>query len=426
MEQLLVVVHTASPAQVVDVALEPLHRDPVAPPGERDLHRVRRLGDLPPQRPAQDLRHADVALEHGHLGAVLGPDRHPRGEPGHGRLVDVDLPQGGQHLLDVAEERTVGAHDEDAGPGQSAAVRVEQVGRAVQPDGGLPGTRRALHADRLVEWGPHDVVLVGLDGGDDVAHRAAAGALDLLPQELPRLVRGPRGIPGQGLVLVPGQLAAGEAESTPTEQPLRSGGAGLVERPAHGGPPVDDHGVARVVADVPAADVEDLPRAAGGQGVGAAEEGRYAGIGGQRAQPLGPRGAEPLGRPGVHPCVGDRSRGGPHPDQAVGRPRQVGSFGGEHGIGVCGLFSAGVRHGRWTLRRSVDPVTRAKSVLLAPSCGPRAPGCGRRRRGTSPASRAARPWSAPRRRAPAPAAALPGSSAGGRPGRRPPARGRHR
>ena len=121
--------------------------------------------------------------------------RHPRGELGDRGLLDVDLAEGGQHLLDVAQEGPVRADDEDAGAGQLAGVRVEQVGRAVQADGGLAGAGRALHADRLGQRRPHDVVLVGLDGGDDVAHRAAARSLDLLAEVV-------------ALVVVPGARAA--------------------------------------------------------------------------------------------------------------------------------------------------------------------------------------------------------------------------
>ena len=162
---------------------------------------------------------------------------------------------------------------------------------------------------------------------------------------------------GEPLVLVAGQLAVGEAEAAAAGQALGIGGAGLVERPAHRRPPVDDDGVARVVADMAAADVERLGRDVGGQGVGATEERRDAGVGGQGAEPFGAGGAEPLGGPGVHPGVGDGRGGGPHLGQAVGRPRQVGALGGEDGIGDGGLWRSGVRHGRRTLRRPAPAVT---------------------------------------------------------------------
>ena len=188
-QNLLVVGPAGAAAQVVDVALEPLHRHPVPPPGQRHHHVVDRLADLAPQRPAQHLGHPHVALEDGGPRVVDGAHRHPAGEVGDRGLLDVDLAEGGQHLLDVAQEGAVGADDQDAGAGQLAAVRVEQVGGAVQADRGLAGARGALHADRLGERGAHDVVLVGLDGRDDVAHRAAARPLDLGAEELPRARR---------------------------------------------------------------------------------------------------------------------------------------------------------------------------------------------------------------------------------------------
>ena len=56
-------------------------------------------------------------------------------------------------------------------------------------------------------------------------------------------------------------------------------------------------------------------------------------VGGQRPQPGGARGAQPLGRPGVDAGVGDRLRGGAHAGQALGGAEQVGTLGGEHGVG---------------------------------------------------------------------------------------------
>ena len=140
-------------------------------------------------------------------------------------------------------------------------------------------------------------------------------------------------VPGhQGLVLVAGELAGREAEPAAAHQTLRLDGAGLVERPAHRRPPVDDDGVAGGVADVPAADVEGLVRR-----VRAAEEGGDARVGGQVAQPFGAGGAEALGGPGVDAGVDDRGGGGAHLGQAVGRAREVGALGGEDGIGDGGL-----------------------------------------------------------------------------------------
>ena len=173
---------------------------------------------------------------------------------------------------------------------QLTAVRVEQVGRAVQADRGLARARGALHADRLGErartmssWSGWMVATMSRIG--PLRGRSISAA-----QERALVVLGV----GEALVLEAGQLAVGEAEPAAPGPRPGDRGAGLVERPAHRRAPVDHHRVARRVADVPAADVEGLGKGRG-QGVGTAEEGRHPRIGGQRAQAPGPCGTEPLG-----------------------------------------------------------------------------------------------------------------------------------
>jgi len=153
-------------------------------------------------------------------------------------------------------------------------VRVEQVGDPVQPDRGLAGPRRALHADGLVRAGPDDVVLVRLDGGDDVAHRPRPRPLDLLEHDAADPARGRGAWAGEVLVLVRGKLAAVEAEPPAPVQPHRLALAGAVERPGHRGPPVDHHRVAARIVHVPAADVEPLAAARAVAGTRAGARGR--------------------------------------------------------------------------------------------------------------------------------------------------------
>jgi hypothetical protein len=62
------------------------------------------------------------------------------------------------------------------------------------------------------------------------------------------------------LVLIGGQLAAGEAEAPPELEAHRVRPAGPVERPGHRRPPVDHRGRAIRGVHVPAADVEAVPR----------------------------------------------------------------------------------------------------------------------------------------------------------------------
>ena len=118
---------------------------------------------------------------------------------------------------------------------------VQQVGRPVQPDGRLPGARAALHADRLRERGPDDLVLVRLDGGHDVAHGAGAGPFDLrLHQARQPLDALP---PAEQLVLDRRDLSAVETESSAPAQSKRIAPRGQVEAPGRVGPPVHDHRV---------------------------------------------------------------------------------------------------------------------------------------------------------------------------------------
>ena len=95
----------------------------------------------------------------------------------HGQL-DAGLAERRQHLLDVAEEQPVGPDHQHALALEREPVRVEQVGGAVQRHDGLAGARAALHHEHAGQRGPDDLVLLALDGGDDVAEAAGAGRLE--------------------------------------------------------------------------------------------------------------------------------------------------------------------------------------------------------------------------------------------------------
>lgn len=142
-------------------------------------------------------------------------------------------------------------------------MRVQQERHPVQADGGLPGAGAALHADGAAEAAPDDLVLLGLDGGDDVAHRADAGPLDLRLEE----AAGAGGLGGVGevLVLVRGELAGRVPEAAAEPDVLGVLGGRLVVRLGDRGPPVDDHRVPGGVVDVAAPDVEPLALRALGQ-----------------------------------------------------------------------------------------------------------------------------------------------------------------
>src|SRR5439155_3441429 len=65
------------------------------------------------------------------------------------------------------------------------AVRIEEVGGAVQGDDRLAGAGTTLHDEHATERRADDLVLLGLDGGDDVAETAGASALEGGDQRAP-------------------------------------------------------------------------------------------------------------------------------------------------------------------------------------------------------------------------------------------------
>ena len=230
---------------------------PLAGPA-RHHERLGRRPDLRPDRAFQDRGEPGVALEDGRRRRVPSADRTAAADQLLGRrMPDLDLAERGQHGADVVEERPVRTHDEDPGPQQPVAERVQQPGRPVQPDRGLAGTRRTLHAYRRPGVGADDLVLLRLDRGDDVAHRADARALDLVDEDLaaPDVARLGR---DEVLVLVGGEPAVVHAEPAPEPHPHRLPARGPVERAGQLGAPVDDDRVAQLVVDVPPADVPAL------------------------------------------------------------------------------------------------------------------------------------------------------------------------
>ena len=117
-----------------------------------------------------DLAHPGIALHPLRFGGVLCGGSGTTVDGVHGEQLDAALTEGRQHLLDVAQERAVGPHDEHAGVFEPLAVAVDQIGRPMQCHRGLAGTRTSLDDQDAREGGPDDVVLFGLDRGDDVGH----------------------------------------------------------------------------------------------------------------------------------------------------------------------------------------------------------------------------------------------------------------
>ena len=146
-----------------------------------------------------------------------------------------------------------------AAAAQPLAVGVEQVRRPVQRDRGLAGARPALHDQRAGQVAADHLVLLGLDGRDDVAHPAGAvradrgqqGALAGQRAAL-RLVHR---VQVERLVLDAGDAAAAGREVPPAYDVTGGGGGRLVELAGRRRPPVDQQLGLLVVGEPEAADV---------------------------------------------------------------------------------------------------------------------------------------------------------------------------
>jgi hypothetical protein len=211
---------------------------------------------------ADEVHHAQVTLDGGDPWLVVhgGVDA---GEqlPG-GQHHDTGLTQRRQDLLDVPQEDRAGPDDQDTGAGQPLPVRVEQIGGTVQRHGGLPRARAALDHQYARDVRADDLVLLGLDGGDDVAHPARAlrvegGEQRPLPAQAgePRLVER---VEVEHVVLDAVDLAALEHQVPAPHHALGVGGGRLVERLGRRGAPVDEHAVLLVVGQADPADVEPV------------------------------------------------------------------------------------------------------------------------------------------------------------------------
>ena len=115
-----------------------------------------------------------------------------------------------------------------------------------------------MHGQQLAQRGADDLVLLGLDRGDDVEHLAGAGTLELGQERVTAAEPGRAGtvVPGAEEVVGHGDDGAAVhhdlAASGQTQGVLRTG---PVEGHRDGGPPVDDDGIGAGILDVAAADV---------------------------------------------------------------------------------------------------------------------------------------------------------------------------
>ena len=104
---------------------------------ERDRHVLTQRPLPGPHRPGEDARHPFVALQARRVGCVGTADLDLRDEARDGRERDPGLPEGRQHLFDVAQEERVGPDDQHTLALERETVRVEQIGGTVEGDGRL-------------------------------------------------------------------------------------------------------------------------------------------------------------------------------------------------------------------------------------------------------------------------------------------------
>ncbi len=240
-----------------------------------DLHVTRRYLLEVAQRAAEHGHHLRVALDHGGIRIVVEPGLDPREELRHRAEHHVGLPEGGQHLADVAEEGGVRADDQDAASLQRLAVRVQQVGGPVQRRDRLAGARAALHHHHAGDGGANHPVLFGLNGGDHIAHPAGAAGGNagdqhrLARQAFPVRFRQPLKV--EDLVVDAGDRAIPGVNVAAPDKAIRVFRGGRVKGLCGGRAPVDKPRLEVGVAQPDPADVQRARPLGRGVSVGAAK-----------------------------------------------------------------------------------------------------------------------------------------------------------
>ncbi len=211
------------------------------------------LGD----RSLQRRQHRRRTLVAPILARVLARDIHLRHtQVERGALLHTALAEARKHVADVVEEHLVRAHHQHPIAHEAATVLEQQVRSAVQADGGLACARAALHHEALGERGADHFVLLGLDGGDDLAHRTRASRTDLGQHGVGDTRTGRLVIGVVELFVEVGRdRPFGEREPAAVGEAERVGVSGAVERGRDRCPPVDHHRIVPVVLDVASADV---------------------------------------------------------------------------------------------------------------------------------------------------------------------------
>ena len=214
---------------------------------------------------AHNVGHDQATLELGDVVALVGGGVRAAHEPaksgGHG----AGLAERGQHVVDVPQERLRRADEQHPAALEEVAVLVEQERRAVQRHGGLAGAGTALDHEGAGHGRTDDRVLLGLDGGDDVAHAARAAGAERGEQRAFALERVPE--PGllerldvENVVFDRRDDAALGGEVAALDDARGVGGGRGVERASGGGAPVGEQGSVIRIGKADAANVERVAR----------------------------------------------------------------------------------------------------------------------------------------------------------------------
>ena len=217
-----------------------------------------------------DHRHAQIALGASGKGRIVATPRDVMHEIGEHNLLDAGLAKRRQHALDVAQEHTVGANDQDTLVFERESECVEQVGSAVQRNHGLAGARPTLHHQHAGLRRADDFVLLTLDGGNNVAELTRATALEH-GQQRAVATKARTGLAlnvvfltntemasTKEFILDAEQVAPLHGEVTTARKAHRFAASGPVERLGHRRTPIDHDGFAIVVGNGQTTDVKAL------------------------------------------------------------------------------------------------------------------------------------------------------------------------
>ena len=215
-------------------------------------------------QPLQQRHHPEAALDRCSLRTVdadgceaQGVDGYATDRTQHHRV----LTEGREHAFDVVHEQAARPDDEDPAALEPAPVGVQQVRSAVQRNDRLAGAGTARDDRDARVVGADRLVLLSLDGGDDVAHAVPAGPLQGGHQ---RTLADDHELVGALAVVEEVVLDAGHDVVAATQHPSahdvhRLGGRRPVEGLGCPCPPVDDQRLVLLVAHADASDVADLP-----------------------------------------------------------------------------------------------------------------------------------------------------------------------